>query len=39
VLRTLRRHAVAHDRQLDRILGAQKAQFVAALRRIAMSLG
>jgi DNA-binding MarR family transcriptional regulator len=39
LLRTLRRHAFAHDRQLDHILGAQKAQFVAALRRIAMSLG
>jgi len=39
VLRELRRHAVAHDRRLDRILGAGKAQFLAALRRIAMSLG
>jgi DNA-binding MarR family transcriptional regulator len=39
LLRELRRHAVAHDRQLDRILGAGKAQFIAALRRIAMSLG
>src|SRR5207244_614632 len=39
LLRELTRHAVAHDRQLDRILGAGKAQFIAALRRIAMSLG
>ena len=39
LLRELTRHAVAHDRQLDRILGAGKAQFVAALRRIAMRLG
>jgi len=39
LLRELRRHALAHDRELDRILGAGKAQFVAALRRIAMRLG
>ena len=39
LLRELTRHAVAHDRQLDRVLGAGKAQFIAALRRIAMSLG
>jgi DNA-binding MarR family transcriptional regulator len=38
LLRELGRHAVAHDRQLDRILGAGKAQFMAALRRIAMRL-
>jgi DNA-binding MarR family transcriptional regulator len=38
-LRELARHAAAHDHQLDRILGAGKAQFLAALRRIAMSLG
>jgi DNA-binding MarR family transcriptional regulator len=39
LLRELTRHAAAHDRQLDRILGAAKPQFVAALRRIAMSFG
>ncbi|HEX9320716.1 MAG TPA: MarR family transcriptional regulator, partial [Xanthobacteraceae bacterium] len=39
LLRELTRHAVAHDRQLDRVLGAGKAQFIAALRRITMSLG
>jgi DNA-binding MarR family transcriptional regulator len=39
LLREIRRHAAAHDRQLDRILGTGKAQFLAALRRIAMSLG
>jgi DNA-binding MarR family transcriptional regulator len=38
-LRELARHAAGHDRQLDRVLGAGKAQFLAALRRIAMSLG
>jgi len=38
-LRELFHHAAAHDRQLDRILGAGKAQFIGALRRIAMSLG
>jgi DNA-binding MarR family transcriptional regulator len=38
-LRELARHAAAHDRRLDRVLGAGKAQFLAALRRIAMSLG
>ncbi len=39
LLRELTRHAIAHERELDRILGAGKAQFIAALRRIAMSLG
>jgi DNA-binding MarR family transcriptional regulator len=39
LLRELTRHAVAHDRELDRILGAGRAQFLAALRRIAMRLG
>jgi DNA-binding MarR family transcriptional regulator len=38
-LRELARHAAAHERRLDRVLGAGKAQFLAALRRIAMSLG
>src|SRR5947209_1832652 len=39
LLRELTRHAVAKDRKLDRIFGAGKAQFIAALRRIGMSLG
>jgi len=39
LLRELRRHALAHDRQLDRILGTGKAPFLAGLRRIAVSLG
>lgn len=34
-LRRLRHHAIRHDRQLDRIVGAAaKAEFLAALRRI-----
>jgi len=39
VLRELARHAAAHDRLLDRLVGLEnKAAFLAALRRIAMGL-
>ncbi len=39
VLRELARHAAAHDRELDRLVGlANKPAFLAALRRIAMGL-
>lgn len=38
LLRKLRTHAQAHDRALDRIVGARKTEFLAILRRIAAEL-
>jgi hypothetical protein len=39
-LQKLARHAEAHDRRLDEVVGLdKKAEFVRTLRKIAMALG
>ena len=38
LLAQLRRHADAHDRELDRIIGGNKAEFIRMLQLVTMSL-
>jgi DNA-binding MarR family transcriptional regulator len=39
LLRDLERHATAHDRKIDRIVGRQKTEFIRLLKKVAGELG